>query len=858
MKTLLKILNKRALCGLFSVVLVAILFTGCPKSTGANQPDTPADTSYNLKVKELHATWVQISFCTVDEMKNLNKFTYSLYQGDSTTPMYESTRRDKSDFYLDIIGSDYSSTPLTPNTKYKIKVVYTRDSDYSTFEKSLEFTTKEYDFSDYTLSYDDIYDAVSVNSDELPYENLLVTRSESADGEYVAVKGRNLSSSYIRYIDEDNLTSNKTYYYKFAITKYNSETKNYDVLYECKEPKSITLGVIPPGKVDESSIKIHQGITAVKFNWEPVAGASNYQVVIKKGLFSSTQVDSNTVTKPEYEFDAVKYGGDYSSSSTFKVYICAVNEAGSSDSVYKEFAVEDPKVKNVLISTGQKEAIFRYVTNFDYIASGCSVEYLLSTEITSSDVNDSNLIVPASTTPELKRTGLNIFTEYSSSAAGYAFVRAKYKDNEGKDKTVMSTFCSVGKFKTDEFDAVTDLEVLVEESVSVTIKFTPLTSEQKDGQNVRYWVTANGGTPKEVTTPSSYKITGLKSGVNYSLKVITTTDSYLTTSDVKDYKTYAEIEAATLSGLAKPTNIVLSEEEGALEIHPLLKVTWDPITQDTGTGNITYEVEYKNLAHYSYGKFVHKVGESYVNAYTNEYTATMPVNAGNRYLVRIVAYKTDEPDCKEYSLVEDIQLTKYNDRSLITALTYPAAVGNHQAGDVIDFTDPNVWEGGTFVPRSTNTSGYQFGITQFMGESSSDLIRIPTGNPAFFAFKISLDSGEDEDDWGINSGYAPRLIFLDDSAFWTAQGQSYGRLGNIYIITPEATGYIIETFPEENSSIFSDTKMPFFNLENGNLVSSTRPKNAGIEVLESWVYNNCVYIGVKQTVAGNVGFSYFY
>ena len=865
MKSFFNLLNKRAGGGVLSIVLLIFLLAGCSNASGGDSSDNnSSDSPYNLSVRTTYATWVEINFCTVDEMKELSNYSYTLYKKDSTESVCSGTRYNDSDFYIGIDGgsTSYATKPLEPNTNYTLKVTYTKKSDYKTFEKTLDFKTKEYDFSNYTLSFDDsIYKTVCIESPERPLETLKAYRSESIDGEYKEIPLHDNLYSYIKtYDDSGDLVPDKTYYYKFAITKYNSSTGKYDVLYECSEPKSITLGNIPPKAVEKESIKVQQGITAVKINWEPVSGADSYRIVVKEGYYSSTERDTKTVTEPVYEFDALKYAPDFSSSTTFRVSIYAKNEAGESDSVEKDFKINEPKVNSVLVSAGQKEAVYRYATNFDYVPSGCTVEYLLSSELSNDKVSDENLIIPASSSPELTRTGLKIFTKYSYDKAGYAFVRAKYKDKDGNDKTIMSNFCSVDDFTTAEFDTVTDLEVLEVKSTSIKIKFTGLSAEQKDGQTVYYWVMANNKAPVKITNPDGAVIDGLDAGINYSLKVIATNDSYVTSSDFYVYGNYAEIEAATDSGLSKPTNVTLSEEEGSLDTQPLLKVTWDKITEDDGSGNVAYEVEFKILKKSSFRKFTHKVGNDYVNAYTNTYEATMPVNAGNRYFARVVAYKVDEPACKVYSDTKEIQFTKYDDRTLVTALTYPADVGSHKLGDVIDFTDANVWEGENFVPRSSTTTGYNFGITQFMGEASNEKIRIPTGNPAYFAFKVSLDSEEDEDKQGINSTYTPRLIFIDEYAFFTAADrQGFGRFGNIYIVIPETDGHILKEFPEPDGYLFSSVNMPYFNREtDGSLKSTTSAASAGIAVDESWIYNNSVYVGVKQTVSGNVGFSYFY
>ena len=843
-----------------------MFLTGCPGPAGGGNSD---DNSYKLSVTKTYATWVEINFCTAEEMKALKSYDYELYKGNETEPLFKSSLNNKaSDFSKRIYGSAYDYTkPLTPDTEYTIKVEYWTP-DYHTYKKELKFKTKAYDFSDYTLEYDEIYKGVRIKSDEILNGTVIVSRSDKVDGEYQEVN--RISSGTIDVYDKNNLETNKTYYYNFAVTKYNSATTQYDVLYKSTEPKFITLGKLPPNAVDKDSIKVYQGITGVKFEWNAVKDASKYKVSVKEKSYSSVPaLVEEEVTDTVYEFDAVKYIEDFTTYSAihfrdYEIYISAENEAGASDSVYRKFNIDGVKITSVAVSAGQKEAVYRIKTNFDYIGPGCTVEYILSSEDSEDKISDENLLAPISSSPELTRTGLKILTTYSYNDAGYAFVRAKYKDKDGNDiKT--SGYKTVDKFTTGEFDTVTGLEVLEVKSTSIKIKFTGLTTEQKDGQNIYYWVRVNTNTkdPVKITNPDGAVIDGLDAGINYSLKVIATNDSYVTRSDFAQYKNYAEIEAATDSGLSKPTNVTLSEEKGTLDTQPLLKVTWDKITEDDGSGNVAYEVEYKILKKSSFRKFINLANplneEGVPHAFVNTYSATMPVNAGNRYFARVVAYKVDEPACKVYSDTKEIQFTEYDDRTLVTALTYPQDVGNHKAGDVIDFADTDVWVGENFVPRSTQTTGYNIGLTQFMGEATNTRFKLPEDNPEYFAFKISFDNEDSEEDWGINSSYSPRLIFLDDEAFTLGTNvDTFGRFGKIFIVEPDTNGSILKTFGE-NKSIFEDVNMPWFNYDNNNnLTSPVGAASAGLAVDENWIYNNSVYIGVKQSNSGDLGFSYFY
>ena len=874
MNSLFKSLHKHV-WSVLVIVLLSLLLVGCPGTAGGEDKpdDNPSDTSYNLSVRQTYATWVEINFCTVEEMKALRYYDYKLYKGNETEPLVTSLMNDEpSDFYRIVCGNAYSAVALSPDTEYTLKVTYSTP-DYHTYERELKFKTKAYDFSDYTLEYDDYYKGVRIKSDEILFGTVVVYRSDKIDGKYQEVKLRKISYSDIDVCDDNNLETNKTYYYKFAVTKYNYNTAEDELLYESAEPKSITLGQLAPKSVDKNSIKVHQGITGVKFEWDAVEDATKYWVSVKpnNSYLSDPNIVGEEVTDTVYEFDALKYIEDFTTYSSihyrkYDFYITAQNEAGDSNSIYYTFTIDDVEVKSVSVSAGQKEAVYRFKTNFDYVGPGCTVEYILSSELDEDKISDENLIVPVSSSPELTRTDLKTFTEYKSgSDKGYAFVRAKYKDNDGNNITVISTFCSVNNFTTAEFDAVTDLEVLETESNYIKFKFTPLSTEQKDGQDIYYYAFANNvGVNLGKNNLTDYKISDLTPGVNYTLKVFASNQYkyYVSLSDFKDYKNYAEAEAATLSGLSKPSNVVLSEEEGALDTQSLLKVTWDKIAEDDGTGNVAYEVEYKILKKSSFSKFINLDNplneEGSSHAFVNTYSATMPVNAGNRYFARVVAYKVTNNTCKVYSDTKEIQFQKYDDRTLVTALTYPSAVGNHAAGDVIDFTDSNVWEGENFVPRSTRETGYNIGMTQFMGAATNERFKLPENNPAYFAFKISFDNEENSEDWGINSTYTPRLIFLDDEAFSLGTNvNTYGRFGRIFIVEPDTNGSILETFGEDQS-IFADVNMPWFNVENGKLVSPVGAASAGLPIKETWIYNNSVYIGVKQSNSGDLGFSYFY
>ena len=847
--------------GIACVALFAMLFTAC---LDPNNND-PYQNSYKPSVDTVGATYADVLFCTAEELQTLSSYEYFLYKESNTNSEYSSWNNDDNlSIKKSIYADKYSEEPLIPNTNYTLKITYT-SKDYEKIERTITFKTKPYDFSSYKIEYDDdIYDTVYIYTNELKVGDLKVYRSETADGEYSEIEIEEVDSSFVYCRDEsDTLETDKTYYYKFKIFDSSSDK----LLYESTTPLSVKTGVIPPNYVNMESLKVLQGITRVKLTWDKVDGATEYDIKVTTDSYSGEVLDTKTVTEAAYEFDAIKYDESFSLSGSrdkeYEIRITAKNAGGTSLEKYESFYLSLPKISKVEVIPGQKEAQYVCYTNIDYISEGCSVEYALK-ETYSGDA------IVSSTEQIFTRTGLNIDTEYrpysSYYVPGMAYLNISYKDRNGDTQTYTSNTKDVEEFRTGNFDAVSNLEALEENTTSVRYKFSPLTTEQLNGQKVYYYVIAeddvDSSTIKKIDNPTAeYQvIDSLEAGREYSLKILVSSESSLYSSGIKNYNTFAEIKVITASGLSKPTNIVLSKEDGIMPTQPYLNVTWDKIAEDDGTGNVAYEIEYKVLKNSKFRKFTHEVNGEFVNAYINEYSAKMPVNAGNRYIVRVVAYKVDDTSSKVYSDEKVIQFSKFDDRSLATALLYPSTVDN--AGDVIDFADPNVWDGST-SPKSSLTRGYNFGLTQFMGEAGTGLnFILPSGNPEYFAFKISFDGKDADNAVGIDSSYTPRLIFVDRNAFlsFTAIGKTYGEFSKIYIVIPDTEGYILETFEDDASDYLDENvNMPFFSEEaNGLFTSTTSVQSAGLEINETWIYNNSVYVGVKQELAGNLGFSYFY
>ena len=504
MNSLFKLLHKHV-WSVLVIVLLSLFLVGCSGTAGGGESggDESGSTSYTPSVRELHATYAVINFCTYEEMQGLYNYEYDLYEGDNTTPIKHARRSGSTDFWIYIHAGEYSLKPFNPNTKYKLKITYDLKSG-DPIDRTLEFTTKSYDFSDITIEYDaDIYKKVIIESDEYYLDSsydasIKIYRSETADGEYKEVSAsQDSTSDSIKYYDDDKLESNKTYYYKLKVVKNDSDP----------------TGVIIPGNVDGDSIKISNGITAVKVEWEPVAGADCY--IFSFGdrtyvsAFTANIVAAKELTTTSYTVEGLEPGSDY----TLK--ISAKNEGGTSrEATQKTFTLSEPSITGFKKVIGQEEAEFHITPSFDFIPEDCTVTYHMEDSL-------DNVIVADTSEPVLKRTGLTIEEKYTE----YLYLNYSYTDSEGNTKTGDS-FKRV-EYYTNGFEPPSTIEVKSTGKTTITIAVgqPPVTSY--DGKPLYthcyvYYGDSKVSSVENIKTDSTdYEIGGLSSGRDYTIKVFT-------------------------------------------------------------------------------------------------------------------------------------------------------------------------------------------------------------------------------------------------------------------------------------------------------------------------------------------------
>lgn len=823
---------------LFLLLTLSLSLTSCDLLFGnkenGGEKENNKNTGYEITA-EVGATYADFTFCIKEEMQKVNRIEYRIKAAsDSSSYGYDYQYK----------FNTLSVSNLKPEKEFNISVTYYFSEGYSdSIKKDFNFTTKAVYVPDFTPKYDTIYEWVKFSTKEkidVLCDKLGILRAESEDGPFVEVK----TAYRNEYLEDDTVSSLKKYWYKFRLYKY--ADSEYKILMESEKPVSISTERMSPEKINEKSVKMTKGIKSLTLSWDPVDDAEWYEITLEK-VYSSTPVfEYRKVEGTSYTIP------DISAGSTYYVRLYAVNAVGKSDDVLESFSLPySPKISTIKVEAGQTDATYIVQNNFDYLEEDCSATYT----VRESSSEDSAILAGPFTEPVFVRENLIPASEYSpysfsAGKSGYVHVTYSYTDSDGNPKKT-TDYRASSSFNTLGYDEVTNLKIDDITSTTATLSFDELTEDQKFGQTVKYWVLAetNGESAKTASANSSpITVTGLEAGRNYLFKVYAL-NSGTSANNISDNWVYASVEAITESGLSEPSlkSVVEGEQTG---VKTTLTVSWIKINEDDGE-NVDYGIEGKVLKNRMFRSLDFVEDSLSFDEATNTYSAQVKVNAGNRYFIRVYAYKTAEPACKSYSSEKEIQTAYLNDRLLATAIVYPEddESAGIRAGDVIDFVDTHVWENGASI-RSTLRQGYNFGLTQFNGASPK--FRLPTGQVEYFAFKFCFKSAYAN---GIDASYSPSLIFLDSSGISSASPlwNDYGSFEEMYIVTPDADGSFIKTYKK------SQTNMPYFiPQDNGSLSASVKCSAAGITVEEEWLYNNSVYVGVKQTVAGNLGFSYYY
>lgn len=748
---------------------------------------------------------------------------------------------------------------LQTNHEYTAKVTaHFLDEPYNIIVskqfKTTEFVAPEIK-SEFTSSFKNNYSETIENRVKIFWEQLNgsadkveLLRASTKDGDYTVITSD--SGVLLKYLYDKTVNPETTYFYKVRF--YTLVSGEYKLAAE-SEILEVKTGKQLPSAIAKADISFIRGITTLKYSWPAVEGATKYNISLGTSSYSHTDDQKFETEENSYFFKGLSPNQNYyfTISVTTSAGTSLVTEAyqattGSTTITYNGVTV-DPQ---------QTQAVYKVSLPFTD-TTDCTVSFVLRK--TSDETSDVIMEIPELVNNSFIRTNLQPatwYSDYNNNYAGYLHMSVTYKDENGQQKTENS-YTNVKSFTTDDLVPPKNLKIDAVTKTTATLTFDELTTEEKLGKTPEYSISVYSSDGKYVKTgrgnSSPITIEGLKAGSEYTFKARASFDN---ASSTAEYDT-TEIMGNTTSGINEKPVITLSEEpfddEVLKEVWSNIKVEWNALSAAEGLDpeKLVYGIEYKIFEYSKYKRpqTTAKVDETYTG--TTSFSEKIEfVNGGNRYTVRVYAFDSDEPDDIVYSDPVKIQLKAISDRSMYAAMTYNADFASHvgaSEGDIVDFANKKVWEDEHSI-RSTD-SAYNVGYIQLFGEVDETKYLFPKKDGLeYCSFKINLTDALD------NATVVPRIILIDRSSF-SFQGSTYSYFDNVYYIVPNEQGTIVKEFSRlGESSIYKDFNMPFF--YEGS--TSTPPKNAGRPIDESYIFNNCVYMGVKQTQAGDIGFSYYY
>ena len=317
MKSLFNFHDKRAVWGIFSIVLLTLLLAGCSGTVGGAEPETPKPepkpTELNFRTDTVGMTYCEINWnwldgCTFDSVVLSTKEDFS---SDNKTIgssfWYES--------YL-----PYKISNLKPGIEYYLKLSY-RTRDYETVTKVINFKTNdkgpldnlkiEYDKSSkcVKLSYDWI-------RDEAKIKFIKIYRKIQNDDDWnLIAEGSVKDSKVFSGFEDYEYTSNEKNIYKIELYDADWNNLGSDVTSE--------LSVTPEDLNDILGIKVSdRGYSYLDLHWDYTLYDS-YKITYKGSSNSETVEYSTADLKADesihFDFPITTIRTSYSNSIAFTI-----------------------------------------------------------------------------------------------------------------------------------------------------------------------------------------------------------------------------------------------------------------------------------------------------------------------------------------------------------------------------------------------------------------------------------------------------------------------------------------------------------------------------------------------------------
>lgn len=833
-----------------TLLFIVSLLVGCG-GMGPKAPTVEEEAAkISIDVNQISQIYIGVKFSYSGE-RDISSWNVYLYD-TADDSLVEKTQNLPSD------TTGHGFVDLMMNHEYKVKVIAQFwDEPYnvevSKNVKTAEFVAPEIK-GEFTSSLKNSYSTVIENSVEIYWEEytslidkIELLRSDSKDGEYTVITSD--TSGILKSIYDKTAEPNTTYFYKVRFYALNNGEYKFAAESKILE---FTTGDQLPSAIDKKDIAVKRGITTLKYSWPEVDGAVKYNITLGTSSYSHDKDEKFETAENSYLFKGLKPDSNY------YFTISVTTSAGTSQvTEASQASTGKTKLSYNLINVEPSQTQASYSVSLPFSdTTDCTVSFVLR----ENSLETSNVLmeIPELVNGGFMRTGLQPatwYSSYSSNVAGSLHMSVTYTDENGQTVTDTS-YCDAPSFTTDNLNPPKNLKIDSVTKTTVTLSFDELTQEEKLNKTPKYSIVvydSNGDfykSKQEATSPVT--ITELKPGAEYTFKAETTFAG--ASSSAKQETT--DITANTASGISQKPVITLKEvpfeEETLKNVWSNVQVEWDALPAEAGLdpAKLVYGIEYRIFEYSKYKRPQNAAQKDITYTGTGSFTKTIEyVNGGNRYTVRVYAYDSDEPDDIVYSEPVKIQLAAIPDNNMYAAITYPAdfaAKIGATAGDVVDFSNNKVWEGEHSI-RSVE-GAFNFGFIQLLGQIDSTKFLFPSRDGlAFCSFKFNLSDALD------NATAIPRIMIMDRSGF-SFQESDYGYIDTVYFIVPNEDGTIVKKYEDSEDNLYKTFNMPF--VMNGS--TSAKPKDTGIPIDESFIFNNSVYMGVKQTIAGNIAFSYYY
>lgn len=864
-----------------ALLFLGLFITGCKQPTSpSSKKDSKSKDLVKLEVTSgMEKINILYSYNGVSE-NQINSVDFYLYENPEDESYVKWERNPKSTYF--------TFDKLTPGHEYTLKIEVSYDSFSKTFTDEKKISTLPKAAPTIKGSFDTSASEtnVQISWKEIGSftKRIELYRSDSENGEYTKVNTKDYPSNN-SYIYDTTMQSKKTYWYK--VISYEKDSSEQYVKIGESNAVQVTTGAFVPTTIPAENINCKKGITSLVFEWPEVDGAEKYTVILKdNAIFDKVTLEQKDVTENTYIFRGLQPDTKYN------FYLTVTTNGGTSgaQSLESRTAKASFPLKNSYglnteydkcvpkIEADQTKATYSFNVPFED-TTDCTVYFTLRRNTDA----DSELLCDIGEIENyfFIRENLTPATSYSNyvynePTSGYLHMTVTYKDAGGNDTTTDS-YIGTNSFYTSNLNPPTNLRITDITKTTATISFDELSEEEKIGKTPKYTIKAydkdgnlakgtNGYYIEKEGDSSPITLNNLIKGSEYIFKAETSFEGATSSAPHKE----TQIIGFTASGIEQKPVVTLKEiqpddSESALRgIFTYINAEWDALDEAEGVvpENLVYGLEYKIFEHSKYRR-VQKSKQDVTYTGTESFSEKFLVNGGNKYTVRVYAYDSTEPGDIVYSDTVKIQLTKIDDSQMFGALTYSQWFAEYAdeediyEGGIVDFANKKVWVNEkTLEPaeiRSTSKA-YNVGYLQLFGKVEQTKFLFPSYDGyKFISFKFNFEKAiENPKDEKVTC--VPRILLFDRDCF-NFQLSDYGYIEGVYYVIPNEHGTIIEGHTDdEEPYLFEQYKMPYF--QGGK--TTTHPSEAGLEIDESWVFNNSIYMGVSQTQAGNIGFSYYY